>query len=188
MAKRKPAEYVHCAKCGYRGVDQAHDCTKVRAAAAAIVEQAARREPSAGYTASYSIELAPTSHTPLRLSQYAVDHSRIFGRHITYVEVLNERGVIAPATTIEIHQRCSACSSDLVKRTRIDLADPLSGMQLGATARKEYLLHRCPPAETSLVGLTYEELEQLHAELERDGTKMIERAAAIDAIRKARVG
>lgn len=194
MAKKRP-NYVHCAKCGYRGIDQEHDCTQVRAAAAAVVEQAARRAEATVYVAreltarelaerAGPVEVVPPS-TATHLMQLSVEHSRGFGRHVTFNMVTNAPIVDDRLTAIEIRQRCAACCSDIDKRITLDLADPLAALQLGAAARKAYLLHRCPPAESSLLGFTYDELDVLFAELEREIDTIGRRLAEVDAIRKA---
>jgi hypothetical protein len=60
-------------------------------------------------------------------------------------------------------------------------------MRIGAEARKAYHLHRCPPIEQSLMGFTYEELETLRTELDRDATNMLERVIEIQKLETARV-
>lgn len=197
MAKRKPAEYVHCPKCGYRGVDPNHDCTKVRAAIAAVVEQAARRpiEPVPPPANTIATDLDdPAEYVyeggagPVAVG---MDHRR-------YLECVRLADVVSKLVgrpvwfdydsgRITARQNCAACRGDITTAFAWPGAAKLFSA-LGAAARKPYLLHRCPPVETALVGFTYEELAQLKVELERDGTKMIERAAEIERLEKARVG
>ncbi len=208
MASKKLPEHVHCAKCGYRGIDQNHDCTKVRASTAAVVDQAARRSQAARHIARTVVQAEPVdsgvpgvamfvgevpmadNEAPLpsasRLLRLAIEHARLFGRRLAYSEILREGGAAMPSGLIEIQQRCACCCGDINKRVRVNLEDAFFGLELGAVARKAYLQHRCPPVSDSLIGFTYEELEDLKQDLERDAQRMMERVAAIDVLEKAR--
>lgn len=198
--KRKLPDHVHCAKCGYRGINQEHDCTKVRAAAAAVVDQAARREealrlvlpgpPPPDHDEDPPPPTMADLEAPLplatRLIRLAIEHGRQFGRSLTYVETHRVGNANGTFPVIEIKQRCVCCCSDVDKRIALDVEKPFFGLELGAAARKAYLLHRCPPLSDSLIGFTYEELEQLKQDLERDGQRLFERAAEIVKLEKAR--
>lgn len=191
MASKKLPDHVHCAKCGYRGIDQNHDCTAVRAATAAVIEQATRRGIP-GVT-SQPQRLGPTMEeleTPLsvatQLIRLGFEHGRLFGRHVTYVDSHHVGNPYGTLPIIEIQQRCACCCGDINKRVAIDTSQAFFGLELGAAARKAYLQHRCPPVSDSLIGFTYEELEELHQALERDADLMLERVAQIVELQKAR--
>lgn len=214
MASKKLPTYVHCAKCGYRGVAPEHDCTKVRAATAAVVEQAARRQESLHLPAQpedvaarqaldgmFRAEVAHAGGTvegvpweeveaPLsrstKLTRQVLEDRRRLGRPVTYVDIIVERGRAATKGLVEIQQRCAVCCSDINKRVLVDTDEDFWGLKLGAEARKAYLLHRCPPVSDALQGFTYEELEALKQDLERDSQRLLERVVAIDALEKAR--
>lgn len=177
---KKPPEYVRCAKCGYRGVDRNHECTRARAAA-----QAAARDHEAAARQAldnmFAAEEAPLSF-PTRLLRLAGEHARLLGRRLTYEHVDNRQ---FPGLVV-IRQRCAVCCSDIEKNTSVDVNDGLLGVQLHATARKAYLMHRCPPVSASLLGFTYEELEELHVSLDRDLQAIAERVLEIEKLKKAR--
>lgn len=187
MAGKKLPNWVHCAKCGYRGVHQAHDCTQVRAATAAVVEQAAKRTPL--QQLADSADAPPPMSLPTRTLQLACEHTRLLGRYVTYRGVEEPRRS-GPAddtgpTTLDIQQRCRACGSDVIKRVHLNISAPLGGIELCAAARKAYLLHRCPPADSALLGFTYEEINELHESLDLELNRIGEYLAQVDAVRKA---
>lgn len=89
--------------------------------------------------------------------------------------------------SIRVMQRCFLCGEDVVAYvadygTKLEIVGAI-----GTCVRLSYFKHRCPPVEQSLLGATYDELEEMFAMLEREGTAMIERAAEIDKIKRARV-
>ncbi len=172
----KAPVYVSCAKCGYRGTNQRHECTRPIAGVGQMIASSAPAPRR-------NIDDVP--QPVIDLSAMTLEHRRLFGRPITYVEILVEAGV-QHTGMFDIEQRCSACRADVKKRVTVDLTSPLVGLELGAAARKSYLLHRCDPVEASLMGFTYEELEELHQELERDAFKMIDRAADVSRLKNAR--
>lgn len=192
----KPAQYVHCAKCGYRGVDQKHDCTKVRAAVAAVVEQAAERqrvvrvELPLRVANPCDVNGVPMANleSPLSMStqlvQLSIEHRRQFGRGLEYA--LTTRDVGNTDVVVLSTQRCAACCEIVTKTVHVRTSEDFWQLKLGAESRKAYLLHRCPPVESALLGFSWDELEELHAGLERDMNQIAERLADIEKLRKAR--
>lgn len=104
--------------------------------------------------------------------------------------LLVRRGVVLTRVTrgsITITQRCIVCGDEIFAKvtdhgTRYEITGTI-----GTKIRIAYLTHRCTPIESSLLGASYEELEELFALLERDSQRLATRAAEIDRLRRARV-
>lgn len=100
-----------------------------------------------------------------------------------YVQIVRDERI--KRDSINVVQRCLCCGADVVSYvadhgTYKDVVDAI-----GAQIRIAYARHRCELLAPSLFGATYDELEQMRAELEREGTRMIERAAEIERMLKA---
>lgn len=82
--------------------------------------------------------------------------------------------------TIIVLQRCAVCA-ELVHGRVPDTGTMYELIEaIGTRVRLDYMvLHKCPPVAQSLFGATYEDLERLRAELERESTRLMDRVVSI---------
>lgn len=90
------------------------------------------------------------------------------------------------AGEIRIRQRCTVCCADIEAAVTDTGTQSEITSAIGTRVRLSYLQHRCQPIEQSLLGATYEDLDEMFAACERDGQRLMDRAAEIDRLRKAR--
>ncbi len=177
-------EYYHsCARCGWRGILRPggeHDCGVIGGVrvAAAIARSDAR-------TAEIRERafVASPARADDALRSMCDAFSGLLGRHVRFTGWQGGLG--------QIEQRCAGCGATIeIKQSfaGVEAMGTEAALRIGDAVRKRYLLHRCEPVAQTLVGLTYAELEELHASLERESVRLMERAAEIDKLQKARAG
>lgn len=176
MAKRQ-VRYVTCNRCGYRGVSGDHQCDPIRLVAGENVGAGIAAVNASGRVVAPPRPRAEDSFGSTQALKLGADLRSLLQRPVE---------VIALSGTYEVRQRCPACGEtiDKVGGARDTYTDTFAA--IGTAARKTYLLHACPPVEASLLGFTWDELEELHATLERDVNRIGERQQQIEKLRKER--
>lgn len=180
MAK-SPPNYFSCAKCGWRGVlsgNATHECKPDRRASAAIPNTTTDRKLPARQVAEH----APSSddEATVRMStlhRILEEVSRLLGRRIEVSLDENWR--------LDVKQRCGVCRDEITKAILWPGLDKLQ-LELAKAIRSSYLLHNCKPVEQSLIGVTYDDLEELSQAVERELLELTDRLVEIRRIMKER--
>lgn len=174
MAKSSFAPYHHCPRCGLTSVNPQHVCDPERLVAPEVAAP----------------PIVTRSTNRITMSKPTDSFGHVQADHLSsaLTSLLRRSVAVRPnnTNTYQVRQRCPACHAD-VDKTVVGEADYVATFAaVGAAARKAYLMHACPPVETSLHGLTWDELEELHATLERDVNRIGERQRDIEQLRKER--
>jgi hypothetical protein len=206
---RKPVEYFSCAKCGYRGIVEQHDCIERRSAIAESaaermdrrrqlrheqMEQIAEIEPVIRAAVADQVERVtdptekPGEPQAARLQR---DLTQMLDRYVgvTYTYRHTDSGITVTSDgdngvgVYNLHQRCDACREVFTtENVRGDRGYFATGVIVARAVRLAWLKHRCKPVGGELANLDTEDLRELYEQLEVESGRLAQRAIDVKRV------